>query len=135
MADVFPKEKRSEIMAAVRSTGNKLTETKLVSIFRRHGVKGWRRHLHLQGRPDFTFRTERVIVFVDGCFWHGCPKHLRMPASNRAYWEKKIAANRARDRLNTKQLRRAGWKVIRVWEHELDSELGVLRRLTRVLQG
>jgi DNA mismatch endonuclease (patch repair protein) len=135
MADVFPTEKRSEIMAAVRSTGNKLTETKLVSIFRKYGIKGWRRHLHLQGKPDFTFRAKRVIVFVDGCFWHGCPKHLRMPSSNRAYWEKKIAANMARDRLNTNQLRRAGWKVLRVWGHELDSEQRVLRRLTKVLQG
>jgi DNA mismatch endonuclease (patch repair protein) len=133
MADVFPKEKRSEIMAAVRSTGNKLTETKLVSIFRRYRVTGWRRHLRLLGRPDFTFRSERVVVFVDGCFWHGCPKHLRMPTSNRAYWQKKIAANMARDRTNTNQLRIAGWKVIRVWEHELGSELRVLRRLTKVL--
>jgi DNA mismatch endonuclease (patch repair protein) len=133
MADVFSPSKRSEIMAAVRSTGNKLTETKLISIFRRHGIKGWRRHLPLTGRPDFTFRSLRIIVFVDGCFWHGCPKHLRMPANNRPYWEKKIAANIARDRSNTSQLRMTGWKVIRLWEHELRNEIAVLKRLNRVV--
>lgn len=120
-------------MAAVRSTGNKLTETKLISIFRRHGIKGWRRHLPLKGRPDFTFPSQRLIVFVDGCFWHGCPKHLRMPTNNRSYWKKKIAGNMARDRSNTTQLRMSGWKVIRVWEHELGNELRVLKRLNRVV--
>jgi len=79
MADVFSKTKRSAVMAAIRSRGNKDTEMKLAAITRTHGITGWRRHLPLPGRPDFAFRKERVAVFVDGCFWHGCPLHGHKP--------------------------------------------------------
>jgi DNA mismatch endonuclease (patch repair protein) len=131
--DMFPKKKRSEIMAAVRSTHNKLTETKLVEIFRRHGIRGWRRHLLLPGKPDFTFRQQRVVIFVDGCFWHGCAKHLRMPVNNRVYWNEKISRNMIRDRMTTLRLRKEGWKVVRIWEHELHRESMVLKRVAKAL--
>lgn len=134
MADVFTKKKRSEIMAAVRSTGNKLTETSLSAMFHRNGIKGWRRHLPLPGKPDFTFRQQRVVVFVDGCFWHGCPKHLRMPASNRRYWIRKIKRNQVRDRTVIRELRRLCWHALRLWEHELRDERRVVRRVTDVLK-
>ena len=65
------------------------------------------------------FRKERVLIFVDGCFWHGCPKHSNMPATNREFWERKFAANKMRDRLVTRALRQRGWRVLRIWEHEL----------------
>lgn len=81
VADVFTKKKRSQIMAAVRSTGNRTTELRLASILRANGITGWRRHQPLPGKPDFVFRRERLAVFADGCFWHGCPRHLRMPFS------------------------------------------------------
>lgn len=68
-------------------------------------------------RPDLVFRALRVAVFVDGCFWHGCPEHCRMPGSNVAYWEAKIARNRARDQRNDAALAGAGWRVVRIWEH------------------
>jgi G:T-mismatch repair DNA endonuclease (very short patch repair protein) len=67
----------------------------------------------------------RVAVFVDGCFWHGCPKHSTVPRGNRPFWEKKLAANKARDRLVTRTLRRAGWRVVRIWEHDLAKRPGV----------
>ena len=69
--------------------------------------------------PDFVFARQRVVVFVDGCFWHGCPKCYRRPKSNRKFWDAKFTRNRARDVQVTKALRRAGWKVVRVWEHRL----------------
>lgn len=69
--------------------------------------------------PDFIFPRLRVAVFVDGCFWHGCPRHATQPKTNAKFWRDKIEGNRARDRLVTRQLHRSGWKVIRVWEHEL----------------
>jgi DNA mismatch endonuclease (patch repair protein) len=122
MSDSVSKERRSEIMAAVRSKGNKATEMILVKILRRHGVKGWRRHLPLLGCPDFVFRKERLAIFVDGCFWHGCPKHLRHPRANRGYWRHKIERNRKRDLFVAQSLRRTGWRVLRVWEHELKNE-------------
>ena len=68
---------------------------------------------------DFVFRRERVAVFVDGCFWHGCPKHGTMPAGNRAFWKAKLARNAERDTLVTRALRKAGWTVLRIWEHDL----------------
>ena len=83
MADVFSKRKRSQVMAAIRSKGNKDTELKLAAILRAHGIKGWRRHRPLPGKPDFIFPKHRLAVFVDGCFWHGCRWHCRMPQDNR----------------------------------------------------
>ncbi|MBI3985892.1 MAG: hypothetical protein HY343_03155 [Lentisphaerae bacterium] len=71
------------------------------------------------GKPDFVFPRSKLAVFVDGCFWHGCPKHATQPATNRAFWKKKFTANKARDLVVVRTLRQAGWRVIRVWEHEL----------------
>ena len=76
----------------------------------------------LRVRPDIVFTRRRVAVFIDGCYWHGCPDHGTLPASNRDYWIAKFAGNRARDRRADVALAAAGWLVIRVWEHE-DAEL------------
>ena len=119
MADVFSKRKRSQVMAAVRSKGNKETELKLASIFRANGITGWRRHRPLLGKPDFIFPKQRLAVFVDGCFWHGCARHCKFPAGNRAFWEKKLSGNQARDRRVNRALRKLGWRVVRIWEHDL----------------
>jgi DNA mismatch endonuclease (patch repair protein) len=106
-------------MSRIRGRGNKETEVALAKLFRAHGVTGWRRHQMLFGKPDFSFRRQKVVVFVDGCFWHGCPKHSNMPFNNRLFWEKKLTANKLRDELVTKTLRQKGWLVLRVWEHDL----------------
>jgi DNA mismatch endonuclease (patch repair protein) len=98
MADVLSKRKRSQVMAAVRSTGNKGTELRLASILRAHRIKGWRRHRPLPGTPDFLFPKQRLALFVDGCFWHGCRWHCRMPRDNRRYWQNKISRDTKRDR-------------------------------------
>ncbi|HLP08272.1 MAG TPA: hypothetical protein VK178_08900 [Opitutaceae bacterium] len=68
-------------------------------------------------KPDFVFRKERLVVFVDGCFWHGCPAHYTRPQARRAFWDAKTAANRARDRRIDRALRAADWRVLHVWEH------------------
>jgi DNA mismatch endonuclease, patch repair protein len=134
VADTFNKAERSRIMAAVRSRGNRATELLLVELFRAAGLKGWRRHAAILGRPDFVFAKERVAVFVDGCFWHGCAKHCRMPASNRKYWLAKIERNMQRDRTTRKVLREKGWNVVRVWEHELKHRPdSAVRRISRAL--
>jgi DNA mismatch endonuclease (patch repair protein) len=70
-------------------------------------------------RPDFVFRERRVAVFVDGCFWHACPRHGTKPKGNAAFWRAKFRGNIARDRRDTRNLRRSGWRVVRLWEHEL----------------
>jgi DNA mismatch endonuclease (patch repair protein) len=136
VADTFNKAERSRIMAAVRSRGNKATELVLVKLFRAAGLKGWRRHARIPGRPDFVFAKERVAIFVDGCFWHGCAKHCRMPATNRKYWLGKIERNVRRDRSSRKLLRASGWRVVRVWEHELKRRReSVLNRIQQALNG
>lgn len=115
-------------MAAISSKGNKGTELKLAAIFRAHGISGWRRHIKLAGTPDFAFPGKRLAVFVDGCFWHGCPWHGHKPSSNRAFWKRKLDRNKARDKRVTKTLRRAGWQVLRIWEHQLIDVEGVVAR-------
>lgn len=133
--DTVSKEKRSEIMRAVRSRGNRDTELILVRLLRQHKISGWRRHLRVTGNPDFIFRKQNLALFVDGCFWHGCARHCRMPKGNSSYWNPKIASNKIRDRRVTRVLRRAGWQVIRIWEHQLASrkEIPTIARITRVL--
>ena len=86
-------------------------------------------------RPDFVFRRERVVVFVDGCFWHGCPRHATRPKQNRTFWDAKIAGNKARDARVSRGLRKAGWKVLRIWECALavKRQTATLNRLRRAL--
>ena len=119
MPDIFSRRKRSAVMAAIRGRENRSTELKLIAIMREHGVTGWRRGFVLMGKPDFVFPKQRLAVFVDGCFWHGCPKHGTLPKTNAVFWSAKIAYNRARDRRVTRTLKGLGWKVIRIWEHAL----------------
>ena len=88
----------------------------------------------LFGKPDFTFRAQRVAVFVDGCFWHGCPKHGTRPRHNRAFWQRKLSGNRARDRKVNRALRAQGWRVVRIWEHDLRNGARLLGRLRRALR-
>ncbi len=121
-------------MAAIRSRGNQATELKFAAILRAAGITGWRRHQPLPGRPDFAFPRERVAVFVDGCFWHGCRRHCRMPKSRGAYWIPKIDRNKARDRTVCRLLRKQGWRVLRIWEHSLRAPNRVLTRIEESLQ-
>lgn len=119
MADSFEKKKRSWIMGRVRSKRNKSTELRFMEVLNNLKITGWRRNYPLVGKPDFVFPKNRVAAFIDGCFWHGCPEHCRMPSSNRDYWERKIGKNIQHDRKINKELRAKGWKVIRFWEHDL----------------
>jgi DNA mismatch endonuclease, patch repair protein len=134
MTDRWTPAKRSEVMSRIRSSGNANTELRLVQLMKSHGITGWRRHQELFGRPDFTFRRERVVVFVDGCFWHGCPNCYRAPTSNEGYWSQKVERNRSRDKRVTHHLRVLSWKVVRVWEHELrQAPTRVVGKLRRAL--
>lgn len=137
MSDVFTTAKRSAVMAAIRGSGNKDTELRMIALFRKHRFIGWRRSVALFGKPDFVFPRDRVAVFVDGCFWHGCPKpkHAPMPKNRAEWWAAKLARNRERDRLVTKTLRRQGWKVIRIWECDLKPKnwQRIANRLSKLL--
>lgn len=72
----------------------------------------------MRRRADLVFPRKQVAVYVDGCFWHGCPVHGTWPKNNAEWWRQKIQGNQARDRDTDRQLRDAGWTIVRVWEHE-----------------
>jgi DNA mismatch endonuclease, patch repair protein len=127
MADIFDRKKRSEVMSRVRSSNNASTELRLMGLFRKHGVTGWRRGIKLPGRPDFTFSKERLCVFVDGCFWHGCPRCYRKPKANARFWAQKVQRNRKRDRQVSRNLRGMGMAVYRVWECRIGEVVTVTR--------
>jgi len=129
--DTFSKTERSRIMSRVKSSGNRSTEAAFVALMKERGIKGWRRNQPVFGKPDFVFRKARIAVFIDGCFWHACPKHCRMPASNRDYWVRKIGRNAERDKKVSRELRRQGWTVARIWEHEIKDGT-VKRKLGRI---
>ena len=122
-------------MASIRGRGNKDTELAFIKILRRFHIVGWRRNQRLVGKPDFVFRKARVAVFVDGCFWHGCPRHSRHAVKSGPYWQNKLTRNQARDQVVTRTLQRQGWQVLRIWEHELArrNETRLLRRIRKVL--
>lgn len=131
MSDVFTKEKRSEVMSHIRGKGNKETELVLIQILRSHHISGWRRNQAVLGKPDFVFRKQKIALFVDGCFWHGCPKHSNMPRNNRPFWKRKLQANKDRDQFVNRELRKLGWKVVRVWEHELKFPEKITKKLSK----
>jgi DNA mismatch endonuclease (patch repair protein) len=135
MADVFSKKKRSEVMAAIRSKGNRDTELRLMSILKTYKISGWRRHSPLPGKPDFAFRRERVVVFIDGCFWHNCPLHGRTPTTNRSYWVKKMERNRKRDLRVNQLLIEKGWRVLRFWEHQLKEHNILAMKIQKALKN
>jgi DNA mismatch endonuclease, patch repair protein len=136
MADVFSAAKRSDIMRRIKPKGNRSTELLLAHIFRKNGVVGWRRHPPILGRPDFIFSKQHIIVFVDGDFWHGNPRNFKLPLTNSEFWKRKIHYNRAKDRRVTRSLRSFGWKVIRIWESDLNRRPQLcLARVMRALQN
>lgn len=116
-------------MAAVKSSKNKTTELRFLRLLRRHSIIGWRRNFKLFGKPDFVFPKEKVTVFIDGCFWHGCNKCRTIPKQNRVFWKRKIQGNIDRDKRVSRRLRSLGWKVIRFREHNFKNEVSVLKKI------
>lgn len=112
-------EQRSRIMRAVTSK-NTSAELALRRALRTAGLGGYRLHSRrAPGQPDVLFGKERTVVFVDGCFWHGCPQCYRAPKSHTEYWKMKVKRNVERDARVSAECKAAGWKVVRIWEHEV----------------
>lgn len=128
-------EQRSRIMREVPSK-NTSAEMIFRKILWEAGIRGFRLHSSkVPGRPDVVFPKQKVAVFVDGCFWHGCPKCYRAPKSHEDYWKMKVARNRKRDETVNDLCKKAGWKVLRIWEHEVTkSPKGSTAKLLRLLQ-
>ncbi len=120
-------------MSKIRSRGNQSTELRMVELFREYRIRGWRRNYKVHGQPDFVFLEKRLAIFIDGCFWHGCPKCYIEPKSNIDYWLPKIERNKRRDNAVNTELKRRGWTVVRFWEHSLKRPKLVLKKLQKNL--
>ena len=126
---------------AVKSSmkGNKGKDTRpeilLRSALHRSGKRYRTHYKKVPGSPDLAFVSKKLAIFVDGCFWHGCPSCLRLPSSNREYWEEKILRNARRDKRVSRSLRGLGWKVCRIRECRLKKKPQVqIRRIRRMLE-
>jgi DNA mismatch endonuclease (patch repair protein) len=115
--------KRSKIMKAVKPSGNKTTELALIQLFRKYKITGWRRNFKLKGKPDFVFPKERIVVFADGCFWHGHNCRNTTPKTNEIFWQEKIINNKKRDISVSEYLELRGWQVIRIWECDIQKKI------------
>jgi DNA mismatch endonuclease (patch repair protein) len=126
MANKISKEIRSRIMPKIRSKNTK-PEIILRKILK---GKGFSYQPNLFGRPDFAHYKKKMVVFLDGCFWHQCPIHSKIPKQNSNYWIPKLERNKIRSREVSISYKNSGWKVIRIWEHDI-----VTNRIPTILFG
>lgn len=133
-APVPRREVISKVMSANSSKGTG-PELVLRRALREQGIKGYRLYRKgVPGRPDISFGPEKVAIFINGCFWHRCPRcKLPLPGSNKAFWKEKFARNKRRDRLNAKRLQRLGWRVLVFWECEIEKDPKRLAGMVRAL--
>jgi DNA mismatch endonuclease (patch repair protein) len=132
MVDRISKEKRSKIMAAIRSE-NTQPEVMLRKALWAEGLR-FRTH-YSKERIDIAFPSKKLAIFVDGCFWHGCPIHSHLPKTHESYWHPKLKKNVERDHAKNKRLEVEGWKVLHFWEHELNDLEKVRDKIQAALLG
>lgn len=124
---------RSRTMSAIRGKNNRTTELRLRMALIRKEIRGWQLHANdLPGSPDFYFQKEKLAVFVDGCYWHGCPKCGHIPKTRSKFWTAKIKRTQQRDLKKRLELRKMGIATMRIWEHELKDKLGIERSISRL---
>lgn len=121
MADVLTSKQRKHNMSRIRSK-NTGPEIKLRKLLWSRGIRGYRIHFNLPGKPDIVFIKKKIAIFIDGCFWHKCPVCFQEPETRKEFWMKKIQSNVDRDKKVNEQLKNDGWMVMRVWEHEIRKE-------------
>ncbi len=135
MSDNLKPDDRKRTMQAVKSKETKL-EKRLFAMLAGMGINGWKKNVaNIAGKPDIAFLKQKTAIFVDGCFWHGCPYCRRkLPKTNRTYWKRKIKRNVELAKFYNNQLRQDGWTVIRVWEHEI-SDVATLKSRVKELRS
>lgn len=119
MTDVHSNKQRSYNMSRIlgRNTGPEIT---LRQLLYSKGLRGYRLRSKLLGKPDVVFNRYKLVIFIDGCFWHKCPKCFVQPQTRKLFWKTKINNNVERDRKINQKLKKIGWTVIRLWEHEVN---------------
>jgi len=118
MPDTVSKKKRSEIMSKVRSKDSKI-EVDFRKAIWKAGFRYRKNPTKYSGKPDLVLKKHKAVILVDSCFWHGCKKHCRLPATRKKYWTEKIERNKQRDKEVNRHYKKIGWKIIRAWEHEI----------------
>lgn len=131
MADVLTKEQRSYNMSRIKGKDTK-PEIQLRKLLYKKEIRGYRIHYKLPGKPDLVFPKYKLAVFVDGCFWHKCPKCFKTPETNKDFWMAKINKNAQRDKKINKILKKKGWTILRFWEHNLKRK-GIKTCLNKIL--
>jgi DNA mismatch endonuclease (patch repair protein) len=129
-------EVRSRTMSAIRGKNNLSTEVRLRMELMRKGISGWKLHSKdLPGRPDFYFKKAKIAVFVDGCYWHGCPTCGHIPKTRTSFWEAKIKRNKQRDSNKKRALKKMGISSLRIWEHELKKTADTNSAVAKILKA
>lgn len=118
MADTISKKKRSEIMSKVKSKDSKI-EIDFRKAIWKAGFRYRKNPTKYFGKPDIVLPKHKTAIFIDSCFWHGCKRHCRLPTARKKYWTAKIERNKERDKEVNRHYRKIGWKIVRVWEHNL----------------
>lgn len=122
MTDKVSKLQRSKIMRAVRSKDTKI-EVAFRKVLWKKGFRYSKNSAKYFGKPDIVLKKYETVIFLDSCFWHGCQKHFRMPATRKEYWEEKIERNKQRDKKVNQYYKKLGWKIFRIWEHDMQLKL------------
>lgn len=134
MADVLNKEQRRKNMKAIKSI-SKLESTVSAELWNR-GYHFRRNKSNLKGKPDISIKKYKVVVFVDSCFFHQCPLHGNIPNTNKEFWEKKLNRNVERDEEVNKYYKERGWKLMRIWEHEVKGDLDrVINKIANLIES
>lgn len=131
--DIYSKKKRSKIMGSIKGRDN-LLELKFEKILKDAGLKFKRNAEELPGKPDVVFKNKKIIIFVDGCFWHGCKKHFSLPKSNQWFWKNKIEGNINRDKSINKFYKNMGWRVLRIWQHDMTRKSNKIAKILSVIK-
>jgi DNA mismatch endonuclease (patch repair protein) len=134
MADKISKEARSKNMAAIKSVSK--LEDRISKALWRKGLRFRRNTKDLFGKPDFSIKKYKVVIFIDSCFWHRCPIHGNMPKTNQEFWEKKLNRNVERDKEVTRYYENKDWRILRLWEHEFKEDFeGAVESIFKFING
>ena len=128
MTDTVSKKKRSEIMSKIKSKDTKI-EIEFRKAIWKAGFRYRKNPKGYFGKPDLVLKKYKTVIFIDSCFWHGCKKHCRLPSTRKSYWIPKIERNKQRDKEVNRHYKKEGWKVVRVWEHDLKNNITTMINL------
>jgi DNA mismatch endonuclease, patch repair protein len=135
MPDKFSSEVRSKIMSSIKSKGTKL-ETEVMKTLWKRGLRFTRNDNEFYGKPDIVIERQKTVIFIDSCFWHGCPQHYKRPKSNQQYWDEKYRRNTARDQDVNEVYEYNKWHIMRVWEHDLKEDYdGTIDRIMEFVRS